>query len=131
MTSPNSKDNERWDLLFSHFNELSSSHTVLREKVQTTNDMLKAIIDKQTDHEKRLFAIENKISRLFNYQRSKNIVLFKLEDCDSINTNLFQIISQLFKDIGINIPEVAIVDAFRLGKKKGNRPVLIKLIAER
>lgn len=91
MSEP--KDEDRWKQLFTSINELSSSHLDLIKKVQATNDMLESINEKQSNNEGRLTAIENKMSRIIDAHRHKNIILFKLEDSDTINSNLFQSIS--------------------------------------
>lgn len=75
--------------------------------------------------------MENNITLLNNFTRAKNIILFKLEDHDTINNNLIQVILCLFSDIGLSIPEFVIGDIYRIGKNKGNRPVFIKFIRER
>lgn len=68
---------------------------------------------------------------MIHSQRAKNLIIFKLEDSEKFNGYLFGEILQLFSGVGLAIPEIAIVDVFRLGKIKGNRPVIVKFLTVR
>lgn len=124
-------DEKRWSELFSKLSDLSASHSELKTEIRENNNILESSVKKLNEQESRLLSVENNLARFEKSQRSKNIILFNLEDSDSINSNLFATIDLLFKDIGLQVPDLAIADIYRLGKNKGKRPVIIKFIAER
>lgn len=128
-------DEQRWEQLMTSINDissnLSSSHKDLSSKIQATNDYLESINKKVDIHEGRIAIVENNGALQNKAVRAKNIVLYRLEDTDVINNNLIAVINELFAELELNIPDLAKADAFRLGKVRGNRPVLIKFVAER
>lgn len=124
-------DEERWNQLFSKLNEQSVSHSKLKTEIRATNSVLESCVKRLDDHESRKLSVQNNFSRFDNFHRNKNIILFNLEDSDQVNSMLFQSIELLFKEIGLDIPDLDIADIYRLGKIKGKRPVLISFIAAR
>lgn len=124
-------DEERWNKLMTSINNLTQSHVDLRSEIQTSNGLVESFSTKLNDFEKRLVSNEKILTALGNNIRSRNVVLFKLEDSIDINKNIFSATMNIFKRVGLEIPEVAIDDIFRLGKSPGNCPVLIKFISAR
>lgn len=128
-------DENRWEQLLTSIDnissKLSSSHADLSNKMETTNNYLESINKKVDAHEGRLAIVENNATLQNKAVRAKNIVLYRLEDSDDINKHLISVVNEIFAELNLDIPDLAIVDAFRLGKLKGIRPVLIKFIAER
>lgn len=55
--------------------------------------------------------------------------MFGVCDDQKHNANLFITIKNIFTVAGIDIPDVAIEDVFRLGKIQQNRPIKIKFIS--
>lgn len=72
-----------------------------------------------------------KIDYLLNREKAKNIVLFKVSDTSSENENLLEIVISIFKKAEVDIEKKDISDVRRLGKKEGNRPILISFENEK
>lgn len=81
--------------------------------------------------EQRMIQSERSLSTLERVSRSRNIILFKLQDTDEINSHLNSVVINIFKKVKLQIPDVAIDDVFRIGKTKGNRPTMIKFISSK
>lgn len=122
-------DEERWNQLLSSIDKLTLSHDNLRSEINVSTKTVESLTAKSTAHDKRLSDIEETLSFLNSQIRAKNLVLFKLEDSDNINNNLLMAILGVFKNVGLQISELAVDDVFRLGKNKGARPILIKFIS--
>lgn len=112
----------------------------LIDKSDTLQNDITVIKDHQQRQESKIKYIETSIgksnqrlARIEKTEREKNIILFKLNETENINTNLFACILEILEETGVKIPEVCIVDVFRLGKfiEGRKRPVLIKLTAPR
>lgn len=78
----------------------------------------------------KISKINAEISYLKRADMRNNIVIFNLEENQQTDTNLISTIASVFLKLNIIIPDLAIADAFRLGKdNKENIPILIKFIA--
>lgn len=119
---------ETWNELLSSISSLTISHDVLRTEIHTSTKAIDSVNLRLTKHDDRISEVERTITILNKQMRSKNLVLFKLEDSDEINRNLSNIVLSVFNNIGLKIPDVAVDDIFRIGKNKEARarPVLIK-----
>lgn len=128
-------DEKRWEQLFASIQDLtskvSSSHSDLGDRLQSTNSLLETMREKIDINEGKLAVMENREARYDKSQRARNIILYRLEDSDDINKHLIGSIRNIFTELNLDIPDLAIADAFRLGKSNNDRPVLIKFIAER
>lgn len=103
----------------------------ISSEIHNSNQRIVSLMENITFNENRLIKIEKGFSTFEKQQKSKNIILFKLEDTETINKNLFATISNIFTQDGLSIPDLAIDDIFRLGRYSGNRLVLIRFIATR
>lgn len=124
-------DDERWNSLFSTLNGLPSSQAELKSQMQILSSNVEAYNKRMETQESKMTSLESRMDSFFNFQRAKNLVLFKLEDSPSINDNLIPVIQKLFCEIGLDIQKSVIDDAFRMGKTMGNRHVLVKFVAAR
>lgn len=73
---------------------------------------------------KRLLSMERE-------SRNKNLLIFKLQDEEKFNKNLYLSISEIFKAIKVEIPEHAIESIYRFGKSSGTRPVMVRFTSPR
>lgn len=124
-------DDERWETLFSSINEINTTQSSMNNKFKVTNNILDSINSKLEGHENRMKTVESQLDRFDKQRRAKNIVIFRLEDSEAVNGHLIEVICRIFEDLGLEIPNLAIDDAFRLGKGDNCRPVLVKFIATR
>lgn len=124
-------EEERWKLLFADIKELKSSQHCLKEQIDLFSNLQQSFSVKSADQEKRLQCIEKQLSFNNTALRAKNLILFNLEDTVQINKNLVTVLFEIFKNVGLDIPELALDDAFRLGKFQGKRPVIVKFISSR
>lgn len=86
---------------------------------------------KQSNSDERMLELEKRFSSLSDQSRFKNLILFGLEDSESVNRDLIHSVLEIFSDMGLRIPDVAVEDSFRLGKVMGSRPIKIKFISSR
>lgn len=110
---------------------LTKSHNDLKKEVQeacSSARETKQNLEKLTG---RVNNIEMKLETPWHIDKSNNIIIFKLKDNDETNNDLIKTILSIFAKINISIPDVAIADAYRLGKIMGSRPVLVKFVAVR
>lgn len=126
-----SVDEERYSQLFFTLDKLTLSHNNLREEIKDSNHRVDSLTSKCIDFHIRMSRAEKVLSLIERENRSKNIVLFKLEDSIKINISLLETILDIFNKVGLVVPETAINDVFRMGKMVGNRPVLIKFVSSR
>lgn len=76
--------------------KLTHSYDSLREDVYSIRNSLIGINLTQTDTNNRINKVENEISSLVDKSRSKNLVLFGLEDSDASNKSLIPSIQNFF-----------------------------------
>lgn len=126
-----SNDEEKWKSLFTSIESLSVTQNDIRSRLDSIANSLSSNNAALKEHHSRLKSLENDFSHFVSFQRARNIILFNLEDSDDFNKNLFQKVLQIFADIGLDIPDPAVDDIFRLGRMKNNRPVMIKFLAVR
>lgn len=108
---------------------LTLSHDGLCSEIQASTKVIESLNLKTTAQDNRISDIEGTLTFLNNQIRARNLVLFKVEDTDKVNNNLLNVILNLFKDVGLQILELAVYDFLRLRKNKGSRPILIKFIS--
>lgn len=84
-----------------------------------------------TELESKLLFISKKISIAEKTNRASNLILYGVADTSETNNNLFQNIINLIKKLQVDINELIVTDIYRIGKKMGNRPIVIKLLAPR
>lgn len=111
--------------------ELTQSHEYLRREVTESNIKSSMIVENLERQETRIETIEEAIKGIRSQEKSKSLIIFKLTDGNERKEILIEKIFKLFEEIGVSIPSTAIVDAFRLGKNIGNRPLLVEFIASR
>lgn len=75
--------------------------------------------------------VKQKIAKIEDASKAKNVVLFKIKDEGETNAVLLETVMNIFSEIGLGVPETAIDSVFRLGKIPGNRPILVRFIASR
>lgn len=97
---------------------------------QTLPDLVTAVKKLTESHDNLKTSIENlaannEATTIQVQTNTSNISLEKFND-DLITT-----LDRLFKSTGLEIPDVAFVDAFRMGKVQGKRPVLEKFVSLR
>ena len=64
-----------------------------------------------------------------NIKRSKNVIIYGLEDTDEINKDLDGKIGEILNNIGLNMQHVD--SSNRIGKKAGKKPVIISLVSQK
>ena len=67
-------------------------------RIESENNMLR----------KDLQALKNEISYINNMERSQNVVLFNVKDCDVANKDLSAYVMNIMKEADIEIPEESI-----------------------
>lgn len=124
-------DDVKWNNLISSIETLTTSHNTLSSDIKGTNEFLKALSLKVNNCEDRMSRAERALSLLEQQARSRNVILFNFNDTNDTNSNLLVNVKLIFNKVGLDIPESAFDDIFRLGKRLGSRPVLIKFVASR
>lgn len=67
----------------------------------------------------------------FNITRSRNVLIFKVKERLDAEENVYTIIKDIFNQVGLEINDLCIETAYRLGKPSGCRPILVRFIASR
>lgn len=116
------------DKLTAAINLLIESHNKLRLEIKNSNLLSTKNEQKIHDLSTKIKVISDTIS---TRNREGNIIIFNIRDDHKHNSNLFDTVKIMFETAGIDIPDIAIDDAFRLGKTQNERPVLIKFISAR
>lgn len=95
------------------------------EEVKTGQALLN---EKYEELQQEVETLRNQLKRIEHQKRSKNIVLFKVEE--SASEQILLTVSRVMSNAKIEVPDVCIETAYRVGKTKGG-PVIIKLTAPR
>lgn len=75
--------------------------------------------------------VKSELARLQDASRKKNFLIFNIPDTEEINKDLFDSVMNILVKATVQLPDYCIDDIFRLGKIKGKRPVLVKLLTAR
>lgn len=83
--------------------------------------------------EKDMVEVQHTLSDQSKSERAKNLLLFNVQDNEDTNGDLLATVSYIFEKAGVNIPEISIATAYRLGQYTTgkDRPILIKFLAPR
>ena len=71
--------------------------------------------------------LKSEVYRLSSIGREKNLILFNIQDDDTMNTNLVENIKKILQECNIIIPENGIAKAERIGNKEDKRPICLTL----
>lgn len=107
---------------------LTKSHDDLKMSIaalKETNDSTRSQVKVNTEN---ISSIQMSLDK---QNRGKNLLIFKLQDIPEFNQDIFGILKKLFDATNLQIPDAVILDAFRLGKKIGKRPLLVKFNSAR
>ena len=90
-------------------------------------------IEKQEKLENRMSEIESTLNAMNEAEASKNVILYNVNENEESIKNILPKIQEIIVKAEVTIPDVCIVDVYRIGKKQDNktRPVMIKLLAQR
>ena len=141
---PNGKIVTALDNLTKAVNNLTTSH----ESLKTSQEAMRQQLEMMSNNTSQLSSSVQKISadltrhkaHFDNKEREKNLIIFGFREKTEGERDLLKVIIALFRDLGVESPDVAFVDAFRLGKKgglggdkkgEGTRPVMVKFISKR
>lgn len=111
--------------------EITASNEALVKLVETTQGCLTSLQETTA----RLSSLENEVkahSRQLDYlsrnERRNNLVIFNIPEVNERNrADLAQKIINIFQDSETKVHMHSIVDCFRVGKRSGKRPVVLKL----
>ena len=78
--------------------------------------------------QREVTSLKDKIRFMKKASKSKNLITHKIMDTTDINENLRAKICEILRDIDDSFNVDGIVAVTRIGKKVGNRPVLIQFI---
>lgn len=95
--------------------ELKKSQRETRGDVQEVCGISKDIRSDVNKIHQRIKDIEQSVERHERKERANNIIIFGMNDDD--DTELLTTIISLFRSVNLDLPEVAIADVFKLGKK--------------
>lgn len=110
---------------------LISSHNDLKKEVQATSKAATTAASSISSLTEKQLKMETFVEKFVRQERSKNIIMFNLEFSVEEKENLFDRILSVFLGVGLSVPDVALVDAYRLGKDKAKCLVIIKFISTR
>lgn len=118
------------DNLTKEISKLTESHNELCKEVHTIHQANKEISSKCEELEKKLKKLELDNTFLRSQVNANNIVLYNVPEKEASNVELNVYVMEMFNKLNLPIPEFAVADAFRLGKKseKSVRPILIKFL---
>ena len=112
--------------------EIKDMFSEILETVKRNGEEFKAVKNQVnenkneiTEANKEINTLKNEVNRLKNIARSKNIVIFGLEDSKNINDNLKSEINKILEYVHVSMEQVDFYN--RIGKKEGNRPVILSL----
>lgn len=121
-------------------NEISKSNQEIKEELKGMRNDNEIIIGKIINLENENSALKtqhielvqsnkmliSQVSKLIRDSKLNNLIIYKLEDTKEFNNNLFDNVITLLSSIE-NFCKDNIVDVYRLGRKLGNRPTVVKL----
>lgn len=110
---------------------LTRSHEDLKIQMQDACKIAQESCVKVSMLSNKTEYFERRLEFVDRRDRANNIIIFGLEDNEVNSVDLYSIVLSIFKSLDIQIPEVAIADAYRLGKSGEKRPVMVKFIAPR
>lgn len=116
--------------LTEEISKLNESHSKLVEKVNTIHQVNSEISTKCEEFEKKLKRLESDNAFLRSQVRANNVVIYNVPEKEASNVDLHMHIMEIFNKLNLPVPEYAVNDAFRMGKKseKSVRPILIKFL---
>lgn len=97
--------------------KLTESHRELRKDVQAIYEASNVTAEKCEKIDKKLEKLEADNFFFGNQLRANNIVIYNFPEEEKQSMDLCTLVFNLFKKIDIPIPEIAVSDVFRLGKK--------------
>lgn len=125
------KEEERWKYLFTSIANITAAVDGIRSENNSFVKTMETFNTKVNNFEQRMSHAESSLSNIESLTRAKNIILFKLTDTDDFNSELISRVRNIFQEVNLQIPEVAIDDAFRLGRIQGNRPTMGRFISSK
>ena len=111
--------------------KLDAIHNDLKE-IKTDLFLLKTLqatqIEKQSKLEDKINEIEAKFKANTDFEKAKNVILYDVKEEVESSNSLFLNVKEIIKKAEVDIPDMYIVDVFRLGRKNINktRPIVIK-----
>ena len=83
---------------------------------------------KNEELEIKLATCENKLKKIENVHRKKNLLIYNVIDNDDSNRDLIGSVIQIFNEQNININENMIDNVWRIGNNQGQRPVIVRFL---
>lgn len=125
-----------WELL----NLLREDIKQLKDSNDSIKTELTLIKNQQTFHTEKISELENNVSnlntltsKLKNDSRANNIIIYKVAETANLNISCIDTVKEIINTARLDVPDLCIVTAFRIGKQNSNkiRPILVRLLAPR
>lgn len=119
---------EKLNQILEKLDNLTTSHNEMSKKLDSIAEHNGTLEEKIAGNENSIRELRSDLSKI---GREKNLIIYNIEDKAEYNTDVTQTVRRIFEQVKLDIPDVALDDAFRLGKVKGSRPILVKFISAR
>lgn len=113
--------------------KLTASHNELRDNMQAFHSDTSLALNECEVIESDLKSMKSEISLMSSKMRENNIIVYNIPEGASQEKDMFIQIRKVFEKLELEIPDYAINDVHRLGKKLEDitRPIVIKFSGSR
>lgn len=105
--------------------DLKLADEKFQKDLQTNSKICQSLVTKNRNLEKKIDVLEKRMEDILIRERSRNVILYNLEDSTTFNKELKQSVLEVLSGCGILIKGEQIDKMIRLGKTEGSRPLLI------
>lgn len=114
--------------LIAAIDKLTKSHDDLKSSIDNMKEMNESTRDQVKVNTDNISTIQVTLEK---QSRENNLIIFNLQDIPEFNKDIFSTLNKLFDAVFLQIPDAVILDAYRLGRVPGNRPLLVKFNSAR